>query len=120
MLPVSPFPRRALPNRREPARVRRPRTRDSSMTELAERIAREYGTPAVAIDLDRVERNIARLQAACDKAGVANRPHIKTHKSPVIAGMQREAGATGITCQKLGEAEIMADAGFNDILISYN
>src|SRR4051794_21333824 len=89
-------------------------------TPLAAKIARDYGTPAAVIDLDRVERNIARLQVACDAAGVANRPHIKTHKSPVIAGMQRDAGAKGITCQKLGEAEIMADAGFDDILISYN
>jgi len=90
------------------------------MSALAHRIAREYGTPAVVIDLDRVERNIARLQAACDAAGVANRPHIKTHKSPLIAKMQREAGARGITCQKLGEAEVMADEGLDDILISYN
>src|SRR5437763_5957277 len=90
------------------------------MTQLAEEIAREYGTSAVVIDLDRVERNIARLQAACDAAGVANRPHIKTHKSPVIAQMQRDAGARGITCQKIGEAEVMAQAGLDDILISYN
>jgi D-serine deaminase-like pyridoxal phosphate-dependent protein len=90
------------------------------MTALAEEIARIYGTPAVAIDLDRVERNIDKLQAACDAAGVANRPHIKTHKSPVLAKMQRDAGARGITCQKLGEAEVMADAGFDDILVSYN
>ncbi|HXW23117.1 MAG TPA: D-TA family PLP-dependent enzyme [Xanthobacteraceae bacterium] len=90
------------------------------MTELAERIAREYGTPAAVVDLDRVERNIKRLQARCDAAGLANRPHIKTHKSPVIAKMQREAGAKGITCQKLGEAEVMAEAGFEEILISYN
>jgi D-serine deaminase-like pyridoxal phosphate-dependent protein len=90
------------------------------MTQLAEEIAREFGTPAVAVDLDRVERNIARLQAACEASGVANRPHIKTHKSPIIAALQRDAGARGITCQKLGEAEIMTDAGFDDILISYN
>jgi D-serine deaminase-like pyridoxal phosphate-dependent protein len=90
------------------------------MTAIAQDIARLYGTPAVVIDLDRVERNIARLQAACDAAGVANRPHIKTHKSPVLAKMQRDAGAKGITCQKLGEAEVMAEAGFDDILISYN
>jgi D-serine deaminase-like pyridoxal phosphate-dependent protein len=90
------------------------------MTRLAEDIAREFGTPAVVIDLDLVERNIARLQAACDAAGVANRPHIKTHKSPQIAALQRDAGAKGITCQKLGEAEVMAAAGFDDILISYN
>jgi D-serine deaminase-like pyridoxal phosphate-dependent protein len=90
------------------------------MTALAQEIARRYGTPAVVIDLDRVERNIAKLQAACDAAGVANRPHIKTHKSPILARMQRDAGAKGITCQKLGEAEVMAEAGFDDILISYN
>jgi D-serine deaminase-like pyridoxal phosphate-dependent protein len=88
--------------------------------DLARRIARDYGTPCVAIDLDVVQRNIARVQAACDNAGVANRPHIKTHKSPVIAAMQRDAGARGITCQKLGEAEVFAAAGFDDILVSYN
>src|SRR6476660_3539627 len=89
-------------------------------TPLAAKIAREYGTPCAVIDMDRVERNIARIQAACDAAGVANRPHIKTHKNPMLAGMQIKAGAKGITCQKLGEAEVMADAGIDDILISYN
>jgi D-serine deaminase-like pyridoxal phosphate-dependent protein len=89
-------------------------------TPLALRIAREYGTPAVVIDMDRVERNIARIQTACDAAGVANRPHIKTHKSPLLARLQVAAGARGITCQKLGEAEVMAEAGLDDILISYN
>ncbi|MFH6785347.1 MULTISPECIES: alanine racemase [Methylobacterium] len=87
---------------------------------LREEIARRHGTPAVVIDLDRVARNIARLQAACDAAGIANRPHIKTHKSPILARMQIEAGARGITCQKLGEAEVMAAAGIDDILVSYN
>jgi D-serine deaminase-like pyridoxal phosphate-dependent protein len=89
-------------------------------TPLAAKIARDYGTPVAVIDMDRVERNIARIQAACDAAGVANRPHIKTHKSPMLAKMQIAAGAKGITCQKLGEAEVMADAGIDDILISYN
>src|ERR1700735_340737 len=89
-------------------------------TPLAVRIARDYGTPAAVIDMDRVERNIARIQAACEAAGVANRPHIKTHKSPVLAKLQIEAGARGITCQKIGEAEVMAEAGIDDILISYN
>ena len=90
------------------------------MTALSQRIAREFGTPAVVVDLDKVERNIARLQAACDRAGVKNRPHIKTHKSPVIARLQKDAGASGITCQKIGEAEVFSEAGFEDILISYN
>src|SRR4051794_5658975 len=89
-------------------------------TPLAAKIARDYGTPAAVIDMDRVERNIARIQAACDAAGVANRPHIKTHKSPMLAKLQIAAGARGITCQKIGEAEVMADAGIDDILISYN
>src|SRR3954465_2004406 len=89
-------------------------------TALAAKIAREYGTPAAVIDMDRVERNISRIQAACDAAGLANRPHIKTHKSPILARLQLEAGARGITCQKIGEAEVMANAGIDDILISYN
>lgn len=89
-------------------------------TPLAAKIAREYGTPCAVIDMDKVERNIARIQKACDDAGVANRPHIKTHKNPTIAKMQIAGGAKGITCQKLGEAEIMANAGIDDILISYN
>jgi D-serine deaminase-like pyridoxal phosphate-dependent protein len=91
-----------------------------SIEALKAEVARQFGTPAVVIDLDIVERNISRVQAMCDAAGVANRPHIKTHKSPVIAAMQRDAGARGITCQKIGEAEVMADSGHDDILISYN
>ncbi|BBC00830.1 D-serine deaminase-like pyridoxal phosphate-dependent protein [Bradyrhizobium elkanii] len=89
-------------------------------TPLAAKIAKEYGTPCAVIDMDRVERNIARIQKACDEAGVANRPHIKTHKNPMLAQLQIKAGAKGVTCQKLGEAEIMADAGIDNILISYN
>jgi D-serine deaminase-like pyridoxal phosphate-dependent protein len=89
-------------------------------TPLAAKIAREYGTPIAVIDMDRVERNIARVQKACDAAGVANRPHIKTHKSPILAKLQIAAGAKGITCQKIGEAEVMANAGIDDILITYN
>ena len=61
------------------------------MHALAQEVARTFGTPAVMVDLDRVENNIARLQAICDAAGVANRPHVKTHKSPLIADLQRKA-----------------------------
>src|SRR5258706_5362019 len=89
-------------------------------TPLAAKIARDYGTPAAVIDMDRCERNIERIQAAWDVAWFANRPHIKTHKSPMLANLQIAAGARGITCQKLGEAEVMAEAGIDDILISYN
>lgn len=77
-------------------------------------------TPVVLIDLDKLEANINKLQRYLDEHGIANRPHIKTHKIPDIAWMQLNAGAIGITCQKLGEAEIMADAGIKDILITYN
>jgi D-serine deaminase-like pyridoxal phosphate-dependent protein len=76
-------------------------------------------TPVVTVDLDRVERNIASMQSYCDEHGLALRPHVKTHKLPEIAQMQVRAGARGITCQKLGEAEAMADAGLDDILISF-
>jgi len=87
---------------------------------LKAQIASEFGTPAAVIDLDIVDANIASLQARCDAAGLANRPHIKTHKSEVLALRQIAAGAQGITCQKLGEAEIMAEAGIQDILIATN
>lgn len=81
----------------------------------------ELDTPAVVIDLDIVERNIRRAQEILDRHGLANRPHIKTHKIPALARMQMAAGAVGITCQKLGEAEIFADAGVaDDILLTYN
>jgi len=87
---------------------------------LKNAIIERFGTPCAVIDLDIVESNIARAQDWCDQAGLKNRPHIKTHKSPVLAKMQIEAGACGITCQKLGEAEVMADAGIDDILIATN
>ncbi|MGA0235640.1 MAG: alanine racemase [Alphaproteobacteria bacterium] len=87
---------------------------------LKAQIAEQFGTPCMVIDMDRVEANITAAQARCDAAGVANRPHIKTHKSPVLAQMQLDAGAQGITCQKLGEAEVMAQAGITDILLATN
>jgi D-serine deaminase-like pyridoxal phosphate-dependent protein len=80
---------------------------------------RELPTPFLTVDLDAVERNIARMQAYCDEHGLALRPHVKTHKLPLIARMQLDAGARGITCQKLGEAEVMVDHGFDDILITF-
>ena len=77
-------------------------------------------TPVVTIDLAVMEANIRKLQDYCDRHDIRFRPHIKTHKIPEIAELQRAAGARGITCQKLGEAEIFADAGFDDIFIPYN
>ena len=77
-------------------------------------------TPSVLIDLDRVEANLGRAQAYADAHDMALRPHIKTHKLPRFARRQVELGAIGITCQKLGEAEVMADAGIENILLPYN
>lgn len=88
--------------------------------QLKSKIAESFGTPCPVIDLDIVESNISRVQEICDRAGVANRPHIKTHKSPILAKMQIDAGAQGITCQKLGEAEVMVNAGITDIIIATN
>ncbi|SEO96409.1 alanine racemase [Paenibacillus sp. OV219] len=79
----------------------------------------ELDTPYVLIDLDAVDRNIARMQDIADRAGVSLRPHVKTHKLPVLAHKQIEAGAVGVTVAKLGEAEVMAAGGVRDILIAY-
>ena len=80
----------------------------------------ELETPVPVVDMDILEANIARLQAYLDEHKIANRPHIKTHKIPAIVQLQMDAGAVGITCQKVSEAEVMADAGFTDIFIPYN
>ena len=80
----------------------------------------ELDTPALVVDLDVLEKNIADVQAACKRLEIDLRVHTKTHKTPQIARMQVEAGAIGITSQKLGEAEAMAEAGLEDILIPYN
>jgi D-serine deaminase-like pyridoxal phosphate-dependent protein len=74
----------------------------------------------VIVDLDRAEANITKLQRYLDSHGIANRPHIKTHKLPLIAHLQMAAGATGITVQTLGEAEVMVASGLDDVLITYN
>ncbi len=80
----------------------------------------QIDTPAVVIDLDVVENNLHSYQAYCDEHDIALRPHIKTHKLPSLAKAQIDAGAVGITCQKIGEAEVMADAGIENILLTYN
>jgi D-serine deaminase-like pyridoxal phosphate-dependent protein len=75
-------------------------------------------TPALLVDLDRLEANIARVAATCREHGVAWRPHVKAAKSPDIARLEIAAGAIGVTCAKLGEAEVMAAAGIRDVLIA--
>jgi D-serine deaminase-like pyridoxal phosphate-dependent protein len=76
-------------------------------------------TPVVVVDLDVLERNIARMAARARDAGVRLRPHAKTHKSPEIARLQRAAGAWGLSLAKVGEAEVFAAAGFDDLFLAY-
>ena len=79
----------------------------------------ELETPALVVDLDILERNINRLADYGREHHIRIRPHTKTHKIPAIARMQIEAGASGITVAKPGEAEVMANAGLDDILVAY-
>lgn len=79
----------------------------------------ELDTPAVLIDLDRLEDNIERMAGYCRERGLNLRPHTKTHKNPDIAKMQIAAGARGITVAKPGEAEVMANAGIDDLMVAY-
>src|SRR6266480_1132878 len=76
----------------------------------------DLDTPALYVDLDALERNIARMQERCRAWGVALRPHVKTHKIPEIAQLQLAAGAIGITVAKVGEAEVLPG---DDVLIAY-
>lgn len=78
-------------------------------------------TPAILVDLDVAEANIAKFQSYCDSHGLKVRPHIKTHKLPRLAHYQIKQGAIGITCQKISEAEAMiSQGGIEDVLITYN
>lgn len=79
----------------------------------------EVETPAILVDLDRLERNVRRAQDYCDAHGIRFRPHMKTHKTPEIGRMQIAQGAVGLTCAKLGEVEIMAAAGLSDLMLAY-
>ena len=79
----------------------------------------ELDTPALVVDIDVMERNIAAMAEYCRRHKLHLRPHTKTHKIPELARMQVESGASGITVAKLGEAEVMIDAGLTDLLIAY-
>src|SRR5262245_56769298 len=78
----------------------------------------EIATPALLLDADRFERNLARMAAHVRKAGKNLRPHAKTHRCPEIARRQVAAGSLGVACAKLGEAEVMAAAGVRGLLIT--
>src|SRR5690349_7391260 len=78
----------------------------------------EIDTPALLIELDALERNIRRMQERVAGTRLRLRPHAKTHKSTAIANLQLAAGAIGVCCQKVSEAEILVDGGIGDVLIS--
>ncbi|HXU90397.1 MAG TPA: alanine racemase [Methylomirabilota bacterium] len=81
----------------------------------------DLDTPAVTVRLDIMDGNIARVHGHLARHGIANRPHIKTHKIPALGKRQMAAGAVGITCQKLGEVEVFTDAGVaDDVLLTFN
>jgi D-serine deaminase-like pyridoxal phosphate-dependent protein len=80
---------------------------------------RELSTPALTIDLEVLGRNLDQMATYCRAHGIGLRPHTKTHKTPEVARMQVERGAVGLTVAKVGEAEVMASAGFDDILVAY-
>lgn len=78
----------------------------------------EIDTPALIIDLDAFEANLAKLAAFAEQANIRLRPHAKTHKSPIIARKQMALGAVGQCCQKVSEAEVLVEAGIQDVLVS--
>ena len=78
----------------------------------------DIDTPALVVDLDALERNLDRMAAAARGAGVALRPHVKTHKSVNIALMQLERGAVGVCVQTVSEAEAMVAGGIREVLVA--
>lgn len=80
---------------------------------------RELSTPALTIDLDILERNLDRVAELCRQQHVGLRPHTKTHKTPEVARLQLARGAVGLTVAKVGEAEVMAGAGLDDIMVAF-
>jgi D-serine deaminase-like pyridoxal phosphate-dependent protein len=88
------------------------------LTTFVGRPIAELDTPAMLIDIDAMDRNIAHIAGSLRERGVAWRPHAKGHKTPAIAHRQLAAGAIGVTCAKLGEAEVFAASGVGDILIA--
>jgi D-serine deaminase-like pyridoxal phosphate-dependent protein len=79
----------------------------------------DLDTPSVVVDLDVLEANIGRMAAHAKESGVRLRPHAKTHKIPELARLQLAAGSTGISLAKIGEAEVFADAGIEDVFLAY-
>ena len=77
-------------------------------------------TPSVLVDRAKLNANIRRMQAVCDENRVELRPHMKTHKMVAMARLQLAAGAQGLTCAKLGEAEAMLPSGVRNIFVAHS
>lgn len=86
---------------------------------MTTRFGAQVPTPALVVDLERCERNIEAMAQRAATAGVDLRPHVKTHKCPALATRQLAAGAVGVTTATLGEAEIFADHGAQDVFVAY-
>ena len=80
----------------------------------------DLDTPSLVVDLDIMEDNMKRMHKHLKQNGIPYRPHVKTHKVPALARRQMEAGSVGVTCQKVGEAEVMVEGGLEEIFLSYN
>ena len=104
---------------RELNRDPRPATRESRMGYTPHVRFDDLQTPCVLVDRSRVERNVEHMQAAASAGAKRLRPHAKTHKSVNLARLQIARGAVGICCAKLGEAEVFAEAGIDDIRVPY-
>jgi len=78
----------------------------------------ELDTPSLVLNVDALNRNLERMASDCRAAGIALRPHVKTHKSPWIAGRQLALGGVGVCAAKLGEATVMAQGGVPDVLLT--
>ena len=85
---------------------------------ITEKVKRDLETPCLVLDLDVLERNLQKMQAAAARAGKNLRPHAKTHKCSALARLQIEAGAIGVCVAKLSEAEALVKAGIDNILIT--
>src|ERR1035441_9142065 len=82
-------------------------------------LAIELSTPVVTVDLDSLETNLKRVAELCRRQRVGLRPHTKTHKTVEVSRFQLEHGAVGLTVAKVGEAEVLAAAGLDDILVAF-
>ena len=99
--------------------VRDGSSKDNAMEKMIGQPITALDTPVPLVDLDALQRNISRMSSTIiEEAGVGWRPHTKAMKNPDLARLCLDAGAHGVTCAKLGEAEVMAAAGITDILVA--